>query len=92
MTACCSRCGGTGIEPGHSSGDILETLRAACIERGTWVSPDGMVREADAANLIGWQTKTMRNRRYTDAPIPYATRRGRPLYALSDLATWLARA
>lgn len=88
--ACCSRCGGTGQEPGPSPSDLAETLRLACIERGIWVSPDGMVREGDAAGLIGWQPKTMRNRRYADAPIPFTTRQGRPLYALDDLADWLA--
>ncbi|WP_150291668.1 hypothetical protein [Sphingobium estronivorans] len=88
---CCTRCGGTGREPGPANADISETLRAACIERGIWISPDGMVREAVAAELIGVATKTMRNWRYADQPIPFTTRAGHPLYKLHDLADWLAR-
>jgi len=88
---CCARCGGTGEEPGASPAEMVEHLRATCRERSLWVSPDGMVRETEAADLIGWQTKTLRNRRYADAPIPFTMRAGRPLYALSDLAAWLAQ-
>lgn len=90
--ACCSRCGGTGVEPGPVQADAtekIESLRAECVARGTWVSPDGYVREAGAADLIGWSTKTMRNRRYSDSPIPHITRQGRPLYALTDIAEWM---
>lgn len=83
--ACCPHCGGTGSVP-DAKPALIDQLRAACVARGTWVSPDERVREADAAELIGWQPKTLRNRRYADAPIPFVMRGGRPLYALSDLA------
>lgn len=88
--ACCSRCGGSGVEPGPIQAEIVESLRVDCVARGIWVSPDGYVRETDAATLVNWSPKTMRNRRYSDAPIPHISRQGRPLYALADLAEWMA--
>jgi hypothetical protein len=55
-----------------------------------WLSYDDRVREADAADLIGLKVKTLRNRRYQDAPLPFLMRGGRPLYSLSDLAAFMA--
>lgn len=88
--ATCERCGGSGEVPDQVA--PADQLRAACAARGIWVSADDRVREADAAELLGMAPKTLRNWRYTNEPLPYTTRAGRPLYALSDLAEWLANA
>jgi hypothetical protein len=85
--ACCPHCAGTGQVP--DAIDTATQLRTACNDRGIWRSADDRVREADAAEFLGWQPKTMRNRRYEDAPIPFVIRQGRPLYSIADLAAWI---
>lgn len=85
MTSCCPACGQ--LLP---QADPVEQLREACRSRGVWLSYDDRVREADAADLIGLTVKTLRNRRYQDAPLPFVMRLGRPLYALTDLAAFMA--
>lgn len=92
MTRCCPHCGGTGLAPEPvQTADATEALRAACRERGIWLSHDDRVREADAADLLGLAAKTLCNWRSADRRLPFEPRNGRPLYALVDLAAWLAK-
>ena len=81
----CPTCG-QALPDATAQPDTLEQLRDACRERGIWVSPDGRVREADAADLLGRQPKTLANWRYGDQRLPFVIRAGRALYALEDLA------
>ena len=91
MGDACPHCNGTGLlQPSRAA--LLDLMRTACRDRSIWLSPDDRVREADAATLVGLQPKTLANRRYEDAPIPFVMRAGRPLYALADLAAWMASA
>ena len=92
IARCCPHCNGTGYVSEAEPVEITADLERACVERGIWVSPDGRVREADAADLIGMAAKTLRNWRYVDRRLPFVTRSGRPLYALADLADFTSDA
>jgi hypothetical protein len=86
----CPCCGGTGWAPQVDAGALAGQLRETCRERGTWLSPDDRVREADAAELLGLKPKTLENWRAAGAKLPYIKRAGRPIYALADLARYIA--
>lgn len=92
MDRCCPHCHGTGLLPPVDPGDLLEDLKKACRERNYWISPDGRVRADVAADLIGLTPKTLSNWRQDAARLPHTMRAGRPLYALEDLANYLAKA
>ena len=68
-------------------------LRAECERRGTWISPDGRVRERDAAILMGCSAKRLKNRRAElDDRLPsFVKRNGRVLYSLVSIAAWMAK-
>ena len=92
MAQPCPHCGGTGYLAPVDPCELLDKLETSCRERGLWVSPDGRVREDDAADLLGMKPKTLSNWRYGDGRLPFVKRSGRPLYALADLAEYLAAA
>jgi hypothetical protein len=83
----CPHCQGTGHLP---TVNPVEQLREMCLERGMFVSHDGMVREADAAALMGLAPRTLTNWRANGRALPFVKRAGRPLYALTDVAAWIA--
>lgn len=95
MTACCPHCHRPYDEPPVDPVDEglgrAEMLRAACKLRGVWISPDGFVRECDAADLMGVTPKTLKNRRSLHDPkLPaHEKRAGRTLYALASIAAWM---
>lgn len=68
----------------------LDELKAYCRDRGAYVSPEGMVREPVAAELMGLAPKTLTNWRSNGKALPYIKRAGRPLYSLGVIAAWLA--
>lgn len=92
MSSACPHCHGTGVQLPANPHVLRADFERACIERGIWVSPDGKVRESDAAGLIGLSPKTLRNWRHADRRLPFTTRAGRPLYALDDLAEFATKA
>lgn len=87
MTNCCPNCGHRLDAPVESP---VEALERACRDRGVWVSPDGRVSEADAAELLGRATATLANWSYADQPLPFVKVRGRRTYRLADVANMLA--
>ncbi len=91
----CPHCQGTGLAPEAIAADAVERemiiLKAACREGGLWVSPNDEVREADAAELLGLARKTLINWRSGDDRLGSGTRAGRPVYALRNLAEYLAK-
>ena len=92
MKPACPHCHGTGYLEPRDPGELLSELEATCRERGHWVSPDNRVRAETAAELIGQAPKTLSNWRSGDDRLPFIKRGGRPLYALNDLAEYLASA
>lgn len=75
--------------------DAIDGLRLSeeCRRRGYWISPDGRVREHDAAELMGLKPKTLKNRRSLEDPnLPsFEIRAGRALYSITSLSEWLKR-
>lgn len=71
--------------------DVAATARAleeAARQAGFWISGDGRVLEADAANLIGLAPGTLANMRSAGVAPPHF-RIGRVSYRISDLAKWI---
>ncbi|WP_418648799.1 hypothetical protein ACNQFN_10980 [Thauera butanivorans] len=65
-------------------------LEAWCRENKHWVSADGRVREATAAELVGMSAGTLRNRRCALNPVmAFYLAGGRVTYRIEDVATWL---
>lgn len=87
----CHHCHGTGLAPAPARADIIAALRQAAEDRRMVITFDGRVSEADAAELIGVALKTLRNRRYDDAPVPSIKRGGRIWIAIEDLAAFADR-
>lgn len=86
----CPACGHC-LRDAEALAERVEALRAACRTRGHWIAPDDRVREDAAADLLGYSPKTLRNRRYEGAGLPFVTRAGRVLYALADIAADLEK-
>jgi hypothetical protein len=83
----CRRCGGSGQEP-----DGLAALRGWLTEHGHTISADDTVRTEAAAAVVGLSPGTLRTMRcYFDGGGLKWHRAGRHcVYALTDLAAWLA--
>ncbi|MEH6789655.1 hypothetical protein [Parasphingorhabdus sp.] len=71
---------------------MLADIKTAIREKGIVVLTGEYVREADAAALIDLAPKTLANWRGGDGRLPYIKRNQRPVYALTDLADYLASA
>ena len=67
----------------------MDALERACRDRGVWVSPDGRVGEADAAELLGRATGTLRNWALAEQPLPFVRIRGRRTYRLRDISDFM---
>jgi hypothetical protein len=90
---CCPHCNGTGImqaTPAPAIAALEAALRAACQANGALVTADNRTDEQTAAMLIGLKPKTLSNWRHTQRPIAFVKRSGRVLYAIYDLAAWMA--
>ena len=87
----CPHCHGTGWAQQVDSATMLEYMKEAVRKKQYWLSPDECVREAVAAELIGYAQCTLQKWRSQHRPLPYITRGGNPLYALSDLADFSVR-
>jgi hypothetical protein len=90
----CPTCGRPHTDPPSDPDEatqLLAALRFTCVERGIWVSPDHRVRERDAADLMGYRPKTLRNlRALNDPKLPeFEIRAGRALYSLAAIAEWM---
>ena len=74
---------------------ISDTMRlqAYCRQAGIRILPIGLVRESDAAILMGLASKTLKNRRSMHDPLlpKFEIRGGRALYSLVAIAAWMAR-
>lgn len=99
MSVCCPLCGGTWVPAevppvlSEDDPDVI-SLHEECRRRGYWISPDGGIREKDAADLMGLAPKTLRNRRsLLDNSLPaFKIRNRRALYSITSLAEWLRSA
>jgi len=97
MSTACPHCGGSlpanSPEPDDSALELTQ-LRLYCVQAGIRILPVGMVRERDAAALMGLAEKTLKNRRSLDDPkLPsFEIRAGRALYSLASLAAWMTKA
>ena len=67
-----------------------EALAARLAASGHWVSPDGRVTEATAAEVIGVTSRTMARWREAGVAPPFY-RAGRLTYALRDVLAFLDR-
>ena len=70
--------------------DPVADLRRWCIENGHTVSGYDRVREETLAAIVGRSVGTVRNWALYDPQIPFTTIRSRRLYALPDVAAYLA--
>lgn len=86
MTDCCPNCG----HPlGLAAESPVDALERACRERGLWVSLDGRVTEAVAAELVGRAPGTLRNWALGEQPLPFVRIRGSRTYRLTDIAAFM---
>jgi hypothetical protein len=88
----CPRCGGTGRRRDTSAGELdgmIEKLRAQCSEFGISITFGNRVKEANLAKILDRAVNTLRNRRYSDCPIPFKKVHGRVYYDLRDVAQYL---
>jgi hypothetical protein len=91
----CPRCGNHLTTAADEIGELIVAMRRWCADNDRWISFDGRVNEAEAAELIGRDPATLRNWRASNAsPVPFVrsgSGRGRVTYLLLDLATHLLR-
>ena len=80
--------------PADADESISDTMRlqAYCRQAGITILPAGLIRDSDAARLMGLASKTLKNRRSMHDPsLPqFEIRAGRALYSLVSIAAWMA--
>jgi hypothetical protein len=89
VNGCCECCGQplpSDIDPVAAKAD---ELLAACEVRDIVISFDGYISERAAAELLGKSNHTLRNRRYTDRPLPFRKLGHVAEYSLIDLARFI---
>lgn len=69
-----------------------EMLRQIAVERGEAITPDGRVSERVAAELVGYEPRSLQNLRYLDAGPAYYRRPfagSNVSYRLIDISSWI---